>query len=137
MNFIVRTRIALINTGKVLPFVLCIIVLISYTESFTALLTENYLVYGDYYVLNKPISWFIGSYFEYNAQMLVVLTIISIAIQTCVWNKISCLYLALNLIQKSWFAEHEYDITTYYIVIIANMIICAYLIYKGLKQLTR
>lgn len=135
MNLIYNTRVVLINIGKMLPFLLCTLVLISYSESGLSLMTENFIAYDGEVLLYKPISWFIGSYFEYNAQMLVVLIIISIAIETCVWNKLSCIYLGFNLFEKDWFANHEYDTEIYYIVIAINILICAYLIYKGLKQI--
>lgn len=135
IDIIYKARVALINIGKILPFFVISIVLVSYAESLYALSTERFIVWSGEVILYKPISWFIGSYFEYNAQMLVVLTIISIAIETCIWNKLSCVYLGINLFEKDWFANHEYDTEIYYIVIAINILICAYLIYKGLKQI--
>lgn len=84
MNYIHRTRVFLIRIGKALPFILCSLVFVSYSESLFALATSDFLYYDGVYVLNKPVSWLIGSYFEYNVQMLVVLFIISIAIETCI-----------------------------------------------------
>lgn len=135
MNIIYKARLLLIRFGKVLPFVLCFIVLISYAENLYALASDDVLYYNGYYVLNKPISWFVGQYFEYNISHLVVITIISVAIQTCVYNKMACLYLALNLYQKHFFATHEYENYVYYIIPILNILICTYLCYKGTKTL--
>lgn len=74
MNGIIhKTRVTLIRLGKVLPFVLCFIVFISYTESLFDLLLSNFITWNNVVIPQKPISWFIGHYFEYNLQMLVVL----------------------------------------------------------------
>lgn len=130
-----RTRILLIKVGKILPFLLCSLVMISYFENFVSLMTQDFVQYGDYYVLRKPISWFIGRYFEYNIQMLLVIVIISFAIQTCIYNKLACAYLAINLYEKSYFLTHEFENEIYYIVAIVNVLICAFFCYKGITIL--
>lgn len=116
-----------------LPFILCSLVLISYIENIYALYNENYLVINDVVILDKKASYFIGEYFEYNLLHLFVVFVISIAIETCLTNKLACCYLAANLYEKSYFAEHEYDNDVYYIVSVVNVIICAYFCYKGVK----
>lgn len=95
-----KTRIALIRIGKILPFVLCALVLLSYCENLYALYNNDLLEFGNFYVLNKPISWSIGAHFAYNIQMLFLIFIISFAIQTCVYNKLACSFLAINLYEK-------------------------------------
>lgn len=127
----------LIRIGKVLPFIICMLVLVSYTESLFALTTEDFVAWGDEVILRKPISWFIGQYFEYNIQMLAVLCIISVAIETCKWNKLACVYLGANLYEKYWFNGHVYDIEVYYVVILVNMLVSGYLIYRGMKILVK
>ena len=136
MNFIYNARISLIRIGKVLPFIVCFIASISYFESCLALCTENYILYDSYVILNKPISFFIGQYFEYNLQMLVVLCVISVAIETCIYNKLACLYLGVNLLEKSYF-DFELDIWQIYIISILNLVISAYFTYKGIKIMLR
>lgn len=135
MNVIYRTRVLLINIGKVLPFIVCGIVIVSYFESALALYSQDYLLYDDYVILRKPLSYFIGSYFEYNLQMLVVLCIISVAIETCIYNKLACGYLGINLAEKSYF-DFELEPTTIYIICLANIIVAGYLTIKGIKILT-
>lgn len=132
-----RIRIILIQLGKVLPFILCLISLISYCESCYALIMQDYVMWGNDVILNKPISWFIGNYFEYNLQMLFVIAIISFAIRTCIYNKLAILYLALNLYEKSYFSNHIYENNIYYIVAIINSLICAFFYYKGIKILRK
>lgn len=133
---LMKVRFLLIHIGKVLPFLICFLVFISYFENMYALITKNFLLYGDYAVLNKPISWFIGSYFEYNMQTLFIISIVSFAIRTCIWNKLSIAYLAVQLYEKSFFAAHEYDVSIYYIVTIINIELCLFFCCKGIKILT-
>lgn len=129
-------RRLLINVGKILPFVVCFIVLISYIENVYALTIEDYMYYDGYYVLNKQVSNFIGSIFEYNIQTLAVLVLISFAISTCVYNKLACLYLGINLLEKSFF-DFELEPTTIYIICLANILVAGYLTVKGIKMLTQ
>ena len=127
-------RRLLINVGKILPFVVCFIVLISYIENVYALTTEDYTYYDGYYVLSKPVSNYIGNIFEYNTQTLFVLVLISIAIRTCIFNKLACLYLGINLLEKSYL-DFELEPTYIYIICLANIIVAGYLTVKGIKIL--
>ena len=129
-----KARIWLIRLGKVLPFVVCFIVMLSYSETAFNLATNDLNDWCGIVIPSKPISWFISGYFEYNLQMLVVLVILSIAIQTCVYNKLACGYLGVNLAEKSYF-DFELEPTTIYIICIANIIIAGYLTIKGIKML--
>ena len=129
-------RRLLINVGKTLPFVVCFIVLISYIENIYALMAEDYLYYDGYYVLDKHISNFIGNIFEYNIQTLAVLVLISFAISTCIYNKLACGYLGVNLAEKSYF-DFELEPTTIYIICLANILIAGYLTLKGLRILIK
>lgn len=132
-----RARVFLIELGKMLPFIVCFIVLISYAEDLFALVTNNFAVYDGSYVLNKPLSWWIGQYFEYNLITVVILLTISVAIETCVWNKICILYLSLQLMEKSYFIDVELYPEQIYIIVIANIIVSAYLVYKGFSILLK
>ena len=136
MNIIRLARVRLISIGKFLPFVICSFVALSYIESLFALACNNYILYDSYAVLDKPISFFIGRYFEYNVQMLAVLVIISFAVETCVYNKLACLYLGINLIEKSYF-DFELEPTTIYIICAANILVSGYLTYKGIRILLK
>ena len=78
-----RMRVALINTGKMLPFLICVVVFVSYSESTFALATSDFLDTDDAIILNKPLSWLIADYFRYNIVTIVVLTILSYAINAC------------------------------------------------------
>lgn len=135
-SFINNTRRTLIQIGKILPFVVCGIVLISYVEDVYALFRNNYIEYYDGVYLNKPISWFVGNYFTYDIIMLFVLVVLSIAIETCVYNKLACAYLGFNLLEKSYL-DFELEPTTIYIICIINIVITSFLCYKGIKQLMK
>lgn len=132
-----RARIFLIELGKMLPFVVCFIVLISYTEDLFALTVDNYVVYDGSLVLNKPISWWIGQYFEYNLITVVILLTISVAIQTCVWNKLDILYLAIQLIEKQYFDTIELYPEYIYAICLANIVASGFLVYKGILVLIK
>jgi hypothetical protein len=129
-----KARVWLIRLGKVLPFVVCFIVILSYSETIFNLATNDLNDWCGIIIPNKPISWHIGHYFEYNIQMLVVLCIISVAIETCIYNKLACGYLGVNLAEKSYF-DFELEPTTIYIICLANIIVAGYLTIKGIKIL--
>ena len=130
-----KTRILLIELGKILPFVVCTLVLISYVESIYSLATQNYVLYDNYLVLNKQISWAVGKYFEYNLTTVVIMLVISIAVETCIWNKMTILYLSVQLLEKEYLSDVELYVENVFLIVIANIVICCFLIWKGLKTL--
>lgn len=129
-------RKLLIRIGKCLPFVICFLVCIHYAESLFAIVSRDFCEYGDAIILNTRVSFCIAKYMDYNIQMLLVLGIISIAIETCIYNKLACLYLGVNLLQKSYF-ECELDEWTIVFICLANLLIAGYITYKGIKILLR
>ena len=132
-----RFRRLLIRVGKILPFIVCLLILLQYAETAFALAKNDFLMYDSVVIPNTPISFFIGQYFEYNLQMLVVLCIISIAIETCIYNKLACVYLCINLYEKSYFANVELYAETIYIIAFANIIVSGFFVYKGTKMLIK
>lgn len=130
-----RFRRLLIRIGKVLPFFLCFLVFINYSETLIALATGDYLAYDGMVIPNTRISFLVGKYFEYDLSMLIVLIVVSIAVNTCFWNKVSCLYLGANLYEKSFFETNVYDNEIYYAVCAFNIILASYLTLKGIRIL--
>ena len=128
-----QIRILLINTGKILPFVICCTICVSDCECLYSLMSNDYIMYGDYMILNKPISWCVGEWFEYKVQLLIVLTILSFAIRTCIYNKIAIAYAYLNLFEKDYFESVELYIDVIYIIVLINIIISALLSCKGIS----
>ena len=136
MNIVYRTRVILVNMGKMLPFVLCGIILVSYSETMFSLATSDFVEWNGYTIPNTPVSWFIGNYFEYDLVTLFALLIMSIAVQTCFWNKISLLYLFLQLKEKEYLSSIELYPEYIYAICIANILICSFFCYKGIRILT-
>jgi len=135
-NFITKTRVTLIRIGKIAPFVVCFVVFISYTEDVYSLMFDRYVEFSDGVYLRKDLSWFIGNYFKYDLATLSFLVVLSCAIETCIYNKLACLYLSINLLEKSYF-DFELEPMTIYIICIANIIVAGYLTFKGIKILLR
>ena len=131
-----KARRLLIQIGKTLPFALCFIILLSYTESVIALATENYVEYGETIILNKPISFAIAEYFEYDLLTVAVILIISVAIEVCKWNLLATLYAAIQLTERSFF-DFELEPFMIYAICIANIIVCVFFVYKGVKILLK
>lgn len=131
-DVVYRARKHLIYLGKVLPFLICAIVTISYLESFKALFVYEYMQVNEDVYLYKPISFFIGEYFELDFPTWLFLAITTVAIRTCKWNKLAVLYLAFQLFEKSYFSTHCWNIEYYYIVIGLNAIVSCFLVLKGL-----
>lgn len=131
-----KFRRILIRIGKVLPFVICFLVLLNYIECIVALLLNNYIIYDNVVILYTNFSFIINTFVEYDIQILIVLCVISIAIETCIYNKLACGYLGINLAEKSYF-DFELEPTTIYIICLANILVAGYLTYKGIKILLK
>ena len=110
---------------------LCSIVFISCLEMAFAVATNDYLLYDGVVILNTPISFFIGRYFEYDLLVCVISLITSIAIEACRWNLWATFYLFVHLAEKSYF-DFELDIWQIYTIAIANLIVSGYFTYKGI-----
>ena len=136
MNIVYKARVLLINMGKMLPFVLCGVIVISYTETILSLITQDFVEWNGYIIPNHKVSWFIGKYFEYDLVTLVALIILSISTETCLYNKLACIYLGINLWEKSYL-DFELEPTTIYIICLANIIVAGYLTLRGIKILLK
>lgn len=136
MNFAIKARFLLIRLGKVAPFVVCVIVALSYIEDICMLSSNNFIQFYDGVYVEKPISWFIGNYFKYDIGTIFVLVVLSFAIETCVYNKMACGYLGVNLVEKSYF-DFEMDEWVIYTICLANIVIASYLTFKGLVIVTK
>lgn len=129
-----KFRRLLIKFGKILPFMLCFVVLIAYLESFIALCTDNFLLYEEYITLNTPISFWIASKFKYDVLTIFAATILSISVETCVWNKLSLCYLTLHYLSIQYIEKQELYPEYIYAICITNIIICGFFCYKGVKK---
>lgn len=126
-------RRLLIRIGKVLPFIMCGLVCITCLETLFACVIGDFIMYDGIFIPNIPISFIIGQFFEYNFQMLIVLCVISISVQTCIHNKLACIFLVCVLFEKIYFAGVELCPEYISIICIINIMICAFFVYKGIS----
>ena len=136
MNIVHQTRVWLIRFAKTFPFALCAIVLLSYTEDVYALLTKSYYDDNGDIILYKPISWFIGGCFVYNWHTILASTVLSFAMETCWYNKACLVYLCINAWERDFFTTIELYSESIYAICIANILICGFFCYKGIRILT-
>ena len=132
-----RFRRLLVRIGKMLPFAACAFLFEHYSECLISLIGNRYVVYDGNVILYTPASFLVGSYIEYNIQALFVLVVISIAVDTCIYNKLACLYLGVNLIEKSYFASVELYVEYIYVAVLLNMLASGFFVYKGFVILTK
>lgn len=128
-------RRLLIRFGKALPFALCFIVLISHIETCYGLFYGDYFLFIDGYTVYKPFSFMVAKYFEYDLLSLVVMLTISVAIETCYWNKLAIIYLCINLYERSYFATTEISEEAALLFAILNIITSGFLAFKGIYLL--
>lgn len=136
MNLANGARRLLINIGKLMPFILCFILNITYLECGYALIFRHFIYYHDYITLDTPISFVVGNVLEYDLLVVLVTLIISVAIEACKWNLWADCYLFLHLCCKFYF-NFELEIWQIYFIIIINLIISLFFVCKGVKILTK
>lgn len=132
MNFVYKSRIGLIRFAKVFPFILCFIVLVSLSETLFALVLSDFVVFDGGVTPNTSFAWFIGEKYEIGIYSVLLAIFLSIAFETCVWNKASEIYLLVLLKQQTYFPTIELYIEYIYAICIANILICAFFCYKGI-----
>ena len=132
MNLVYKSRIGLIRFAKVFPFLLCFIVLISLSETLFALLISDFVILDGSLTPNTPLAWCIADKYEFEIYSVLAAIFLSIAFETCVWNKASEIYLLVLLKQQTYFPTIELYIEYIYAICIANILICAFFCYKGI-----
>ena len=135
MNIVYKTRVMLVNMGKMLPFVLCGIIFVSYLETLFSLATNDFVEWNGYVIPNNEIAWLMGKYFEYDLVTLLALLIMSIAVQTCFWNKLSLFYLFVQLEEKDFFLTIELYPEYIYAIIAVNLLCSGFFVFKGITIL--
>lgn len=127
-------RRLLIQIGKSAPFATCFVVFVSYSETIYSLTIGRYSQFHDYTTLYKPISETIGNVFEYDSLTIFILSVLSIATETCKWNKIACVYLILNLAVSDYAFSNELTANAIYVISYANAAVSLIIVYKGMKK---
>ena len=129
-----RFRRLLIQIGKVMPFILCFVVFIGYVETLVWVIVGHSVVYGNNVVICSYFSIAIGSVFEYNYMTVIAMFILSVAIETCYWNKLACLYLLIHIAFKIYIQDVELDESMVVILSTINVVVSGFLVYKGVKM---
>ena len=136
MNLVYNSRIWLIRFAKVFPFLLCFIVLISLSETLFALALSDFVMLDGDIIPNTPFAWFVAEKYEIGIYSVLLAIFLSIAFETCIWNKTSEVYLLVYLKQQVYFPTVELYPEYIYAICIANILICGFFCYKGIRILT-
>ena len=128
-----KARILLIRFAKVFPFVICFILALSLSDCLQALITEDYVLIGSEVTLNIPFAWFIAKYYEYSLYSIIVASVLAVSLETCIYNRLATAYLVVQLGEKELFSNVELDIEWVYFIVIANLCVCLFFVYKGIK----
>jgi hypothetical protein len=135
MSIAYKSRVLLIRLGKALSFIVCAIVFISYAESALSLLTSDFCEWNGYIIPNCRLSTIIGNYFEYDFSTVLILAIISAAIESCLWNRLAICYLFVQLLLKQWLITVELYPEQVAVIVTINIVVCAWLCWKGVQML--
>ena len=133
MSLVYKSRIGLIRFAKVFPFLLCFIVLVSLSETLFALALSDFVVFDGGITPNTPLAWFIADKYEFEICSVLAAIFLSIAFETCAWNKASEIYLFVYLRQQTYFPTIELYPEYIYAICIANILVCAFYCYKGIN----
>ena len=133
MNLVYKSRVGLIRFAKVFPFLLCFIVIVSLSETLFALVLNDFVVFDGSVTPNTPFAWFIGEKFEIGIYSVLLAIFLSIAFETCIWNKLSDIYLLTYIKQQTYFPTIELEPTAIYIICLANIIVAGYLTLRGIN----
>lgn len=136
-GFIYQVRRLLILVGKMLPFVLCFVVLLCSIETIYCVLSDNLIKCGEYTLLNTKMSFALAPLFDYGYLVLALLFILSISIESCIHNKLALLFLCDYEFQGDYFASVEVTTTIVICVTLINAMLCVYFVQKGIKVLIK
>lgn len=137
MNLVYKARIGLIRFARVFPFLLCFIVLVSLSETMFALILSDFVIFDEGITPNTPIAWFIASKYEFGIYSVLAAIFLSVAFETCVWNRASEIYLLLFLKQQTYFPTIELYTEYIYAIIAVNLLCSGFFVFKGITMLFR
>lgn len=133
MNLVYKSRVGLIRFAKVFPFLLCFIVLISLSETLFALALSDFVGFDGGIIPNTPFAWFVGEKYEIGIYSVSLAIFLSVAFETCIWNKASEVYLLIYLKQQVYFPTIELYPEYIYAICIVNIIVAVYLTLRGIN----
>ncbi len=131
-----KARKLFVRGSKVVPFVICALICVSYIEITISLTCKDFVCIEDCVIPYTPVSWVIGEYFEYSYPMVIALLVIVYATSTCKWNKFGCYYIAAALMEKYYF-DFELEPWKIYAICMANILVSVFFVYKGIKILLK
>lgn len=137
MNLVYKSRIGLIRFAKVFPFLLCFIVLISLSETLFALVLSDFVVFDGGITPNTPFAWLIAEKYEIGIYSVLLAIFLSVAFETCIWNKASEVYLLIYLKQQVYFPTIELYQEYIYAIIAVNLLCSGLFVFRGITILFR
>jgi hypothetical protein len=132
MSLSTSTKVGIIKFSKLYPFLLCALAFVSLSESLFALLSEDFIECSNGTILNTPFSWLIAEKYEFGKYSIAAAIYLSIAFRTCIWNKLSELFLIIYLNEQNIFQDIEITKNTILIIILANLVISGFFVCKGI-----
>ena len=135
MSLVYKSRIGLIRFAKVFPFLLCFIVLASLLETVFALVLNDFVVFDGGITPNTPFAWLIAEKYEIGIYSVLLAIFLSVAFETCVWNKASEIYLLVYLRQQTYFPTIELYPEYIYAIIAVNLLCSGFFVLKGITIL--
>ena len=129
-------RKALINIGKVFPFVLCAVVGIEYAETLFSSVLSHYCMYGGVIIPYTPLSFNMACFCEYGYIGIFAMMVLSFAIETCNWNKYANYYLFGNLLEKQGFTM-PLEIYAINAICVLNLILIIWILFHSFAILLK
>lgn len=131
-----KFRRILINMGKAMPFILVFIVMVSYIETLYAITSQNIVMdYCDTMVYDVPISDLIGNVVYCDWFDVLLLFILSTALECCYRNHLAVALLGLNLIVRAVLENTILESGTLICVCGTMAVLCALSVISGLLML--
>lgn len=137
MNIVYNARMGLVRFSKIFPFLLCFVTFVSLTEELFALATSDYVVYDEGITLHTSLSWLIARVYEMNIYTVLVAMYLSVTFETCIWNRLCDVYLLVYICEQNFFPTIELYPEYIAMIIIANMVVGGFFVFKGIKIFTK
>ena len=130
-------RKTLIIVGKVIPFLLTLLVLIGHGENALSLIEERGEMCKEALLLSTPISDYIGNVIYINDMDVFLLYILAFALEYCKYTFRAVHYLLLSLIVRM-VLEHCYMSSTFLLAIFISMsLLGLWVLYGGVRMLIK
>lgn len=131
-------RKLLVRAGKLLPFLLSLIMSVSYIENAYAIGCKIYTkdANGDV-IYNTPISYFLAELIYIDFLDIMLLYILAFALEFCKYNLRAINVLTVCVLSRSILECYVFDDSALMIICLALSALCLFAIYGGFKMLPR